>query len=450
MEIERASVMTGFFFRNRLGLWLGVGAFSLLSASSATAQISLSSTVALALQNSTTVKLATTDVQRATAGLAESKDVYIPSFVLGANPGPPSIGYPLGEPSLFNVQSSSLVYSFSQPDYIRAARAALKSAQLKLKDDRDQITLDSTLAYAQLDTDLRELESLDQEKGDADQLVSIEKQRLSAGVDSRMDLTKAQITSAQIDIKRLHIQDDAAEQREKLSHLTGMPPSSFIPEPTSIPAAPNFASDGSLNDQVVDSNAGIQAAYANAKSKLEVAFGDKKQNYRPQFAFGAQYSRFASFENYATYYRNFTLNNFGAAIQITFPIFDANRRAKARESAADARRAQIQADQAKAQTSEQIGTLRHSLAELRAQKHLAQLQSDLAQQQLQAVQSQLANGSGSLISAPLTPKDEELAAIQAEERKQDALNAGLSLFRAQLSLMRATGTIQDWVSIGIK
>ncbi|HTV05895.1 MAG TPA: TolC family protein [Acidobacteriaceae bacterium] len=418
--------------------------------SSAAAQISLSSTVALALQNSNSVKLATADVERATAGLAESKDVYIPSFVLGSSLGPPSIGYPLGEPSLFNVQSQSLVYSFSQPDYIRAARAALKSAQLKLKDDRDQVTLDCALAYVQLNTDMRELNSLEQEKADADRLVSIEQQRLAAGVDSRMDLTKAEITSAQIDVKLLHVQDDAAQQRQKLSHLTGMPPSSFIPEPKSIPPAPEFASDGAFNDQAVDSNAGIQAAYANAKSKLEVSFGDKKQSYRPQFAFGAEYSRFAAFENYSTYYRNFTLNNFGAAVEITFPIFDANRRAKARESAAIARRARIEADQAKYQNSEQVSSLRHNLAELRAQQHLAQLQSELAQEQLQAVQSQLSNGSGSLVSAPLTPKDEELAAIQAEERKQDALNASLSLFRAQLSLMRATGGIQDWVSIGIK
>ncbi|HUY81282.1 MAG TPA: TolC family protein [Acidobacteriaceae bacterium] len=436
--------------RIRLLGWLGAGLIASLMAASAAAQISLSSTVALALQNSNSIKLAAVNVQRATAGLAETKDVYIPSFVAGANPGPPSIGYPLGEPSLFNVQTHSLVYSFSQPDYIRAAHAALKSAKLKLRDERDQVTLECALAYVQLNTDLLEMDSLDLEKADADQLVSIEQQRVAAGVDSRMDLTKARITSSQIDIHRLHIQDDVIAQRQKLSHLTGMPPFSFIPEATSIPPAPNFASDGSLSDQAVDSNAGIQAAYANAKSKLEVAYGDKKQNYRPQFGFGAQYSRFAGFENYSTYYKNFSNNNFGAAIQITFPLFDASRRAQARESAAIARRAQIEADEARQQTTEQVSTLRHGLAELRAQQHLAQLQSQLAQEQLQAVQTQLANGSGSLVSAPLSPKDEQMAAIQAEERKQDALKAGLSLRRAQLSLMRAIGTIHDWVSIGIK
>lgn len=430
------------------GIGTGIGALLLVTAASA--QISLSSTVGLAVQNSTPVKIAAADVQRATASLAEAKDAFIPSLVVGANPGPPSIGFPLGEPSLFNVQSQSLVYSFSQPDYIRAARAALKSAQLNLRDNQDQVALDCSLAYIQLDTDVREIASLDNEKADADHLVSIEHDRLYAGVDSRMDLTKAEITSAQVDIKRLHIQDDAADQRQKLAHLTGLPAASFIPDSKSIPAAPDFLGDDSLAAQTVASNAGIQAADANTKSKLEIAYGDRKQNYRPQFAFGAQYSRFASFENYSTYYQHFSNNNFGAAVQITFPLFDATRRAKARESAAEAQRAQIEEDQARDQTTEQVVTLRHSLAELQARQHLAQLQSQLSQEQLEAIQTQLKNGSGSQTTAPVTPKEEELAGIQVQERYQDVLDANLALFKAQLSLMRATGAIEAWVSSSIK
>jgi outer membrane protein TolC len=436
--------------KKRVYFGLGVGAVALLGIADATAQISLSSTVGLALQNSTQVKIAVADLKRATAGLAEAKDVYIPNLVAGAGLGPPSIGFPLGEPSLFNVQSQSLVYSFSQPDYIRAAHAALKSAQLSLNDSRDQVALDCALAYVQLNADTAELASLNEEKSAAEKLVSIERDRLNAGVDSRMDETKAEITSAQIDVKRLQTVDDASDQRQKLAHLTGLPAASFIPDPKSIPAVPNFTSDDNLDDQAVASNPGVQAAYANAKSKLEISFGDKKQNYRPQFAFGAEYSRFASFENYSEYYRNFSNNNFGAAVQITFPLFDATRRAKARESAAEARRAQVEADQAKNQTSEQTVSLRHSLAELKTQQHLTQLQSELAQEQLETVQSELKNGTGSPNASPVTPKDEGLARIQAQERYQDFLNANLALLRAQLSLMRSIGSIQDWVNSAVR
>lgn len=435
---------------NKRLYWLGVATGALLAVSSAAAQISLSSAVDLALRNSTQIRIASADVRKAIAVIAEAKDVYIPNLVGGSGLGPPSIGFPLGQPSLFNVSSQSLVYSYSQRDYIRAATAGLRSAQMTLKDNRDQVTLDCALAYIQLETDTRELAEMDQEKSAAERLVSIERDRLTAGVDSHMDQTNAEITSAQIDIKKLHLEDDASDQRQKLAHLTGLPASSFIPQENSIPSAPDFSSDDSLVDEALSSNAGIKAAAANAESRLESFWGDQKQNYRPQFAFGAQYSRFASFENYSQYYFHFTKNNFGAEVQITLPFFDATRRAKARESAADANHAISEAVQAKHQTTEQVEALRHDLKELRAQLRLNQLQSEYAQEQLEAVQSELKNGTGSPNAAAVTPKDEEMARIQAQQRHQEVLNANLSVMRAQLSLMRVIGTIGDWVNSAAK
>ena len=435
--------MTEVHVKRRLAYWSGMIVAALMATSGAPAQISLSSAVDLALQNSTQVKLAAADVQKATASVAEAKDAYLPNFLLGSSIGY-TYGFPVGQPSVYNVQSQSLVYSFSQPEYIRASRAALKSAELSLKDKREQVTLDCALAYLQLDTDLRELAALDQEKSDAENLVRIEHERLVAGIDSRMDETKAEITSAQIDISRFHIQDDASMQRQKLAHLTGLPTASFIPEPKSIPPLPDFSSDNSIVQQALASNAGIQSAYANAKSKLDLYYGDAKQNYRPQFGFGVEYNRYAEFNNYNEYYLRFQHNNFDVGVQITFPIFDASRRAKARESAADAAHAQIEADQAKNQTTEQVQSLRHSLEELKAQQRYAQLQSQLAQEQLETVLAELNSGTGSVNAAPVTPKDEELARIQAQERYQDALNADLSVVRAQLNLLRSIGTIEDW------
>lgn len=435
--------------KRRIVYLLGMGTAALLMISDASAQISLSSAVDLALQNSTQVKMAVADVQKATAGLAEAKDAYLPNFLLGSSIGY-TYGFPVGQPSVYNVQSQSLLYSFSQPDYVRASRAALKSAELNLKDNREQVTLDCSLAYIQLDIDLSELAILDQEKADAEKLISIERERLIAGVDSRMDLTKAEITSAQIDISRFHIQDNAASQRQKLAHLTGLPAASFIPDAKSIPPMPDFSDDDTLVDQAISSNAGVQSAYANAKSKMDLYYGDAKQNYRPQFGFGIEYNRYAEFNNYNEYYLRFQHNNFDVGVQITFPIFDASRRAKARESAADATHAQIEADQAKNQTSEQVQSLRHSLAELKAQQRLAQLQSQYAQEQLETIQAELKNGTGSLSATPVTPKDEELARIQAQERYQDALNANLSVIRTQLSLMRTVGGIEDWAHSAVK
>ena len=418
---------------------------ALIGVSSAAGQISLSSAVGLALQNSTQVRIAASDVQRATAALAEVRDAYVPNLQIGSSLGY-TYGFPVGQPSIVNVSSQSLFYSFSQPDYVRASRAALKAAELSLRDSRDQVTLDCALAYVQLDADTREVAVLDEEKADAEKLVSIERDRLVAGVDSRMEETRAEITSAQIDISRLNIEDDAGDQRQKLSHLTGLPPASFIPDPKSIPPVPDLGNSDALAAQAISSNAGIQAADANAKSKLEVSRGDENQNYRPQLGFGLAYSRYAEFNNYNQYYLRFQHNNFDVGVQITFPIFDFGHRAKARESAADANHAVIEAQQTKNQASERVASLRHGLEELKAQQRLAQLQSEYAQEQLQAIRTELTSGTGSSSTAPVTPKDEELARIQAQQRYQDALSANLSLLRAQLDLLRTIGSIQDWIT----
>ncbi len=435
--------MKGLALKKQVVYWIGIGVCALLGGRQANAQVSLSSVVDLALQNSTQVHIAMANVQRALAGVSESKDAYLPSFVLGSSLGY-SYGFPVGQPSVYNIGSQSLLFSFSQPDYIRAARASLKAAELNLKDGEQQVALDTALAYVQLDNDLKEIAALDEEKGFAEKLVDIEQERLRAGVDGRMELTKAELTSAQVDQKRLHIEDDANLLREKIAHLTGLPAINFTPDSKSIPADPTILAADSGENQV-GANAAIQAAYANAKSKTMLSFGDAKQNYRPQFAFGAEYNRYAEFNNYAEYYLRFQHNNFDIGVQITIPLFDASRRAKARESAAEAVRANAEADQAKNQVSEQVLSMRHSIEELKVQRHVAELKSELAGEQLAAIQSQLQNGSGSPNAPQVTPKDEELAHIQERERYQDALDASFQVTSVELNLMRSLGEIQDWV-----
>jgi outer membrane protein TolC len=79
----------------------------------ATAQISLSSAIDLAEKNSTSVRGAVANVQKATAVLAETRDAYIPTFLVGSSVGY-AYGFPLGYPSFFTASSQSLVLSWSQ------------------------------------------------------------------------------------------------------------------------------------------------------------------------------------------------------------------------------------------------------------------------------------------------------------------------------------------------
>src|SRR5215831_17537988 len=78
---------------------------------SADAQISLVSAVDLALKNNPRVRLAQADVEKSTAVLKESKDVYIPAVTVGSGLGW-SYGYPLGQPSVVNATLQGVVLSW--------------------------------------------------------------------------------------------------------------------------------------------------------------------------------------------------------------------------------------------------------------------------------------------------------------------------------------------------
>ena len=133
-----------------------------------------------------------------------------------------SYGFPVGQPTIVNATASSLVLSFSQPSMIRSARASLTAAQASMRDTREKVVADAALAYIELDTDRRELEAMDQQYSFGERLVEIERERNAAGLSSAMDVTQAELTNAQLELRRLHIQDHISVLRLRLANLTGL------------------------------------------------------------------------------------------------------------------------------------------------------------------------------------------------------------------------------------
>lgn len=412
-----------------------------LSTGYAAAQVSLYTAVDLALRNSNKVKVAVAEEQKAEGALSQTKDAYVPSITFGSSLGY-SYGFPIGQPSIYNLAAQSLVYNFSQLDYIRSARDGVQSSRLALENVRQQVTEDAVLTYINLDKSLKEQRALADQYAAATRLVSIVEQRLNAGLDSRTAYTQARLTAAQINLKQIRIQDDIASLRDHLSHITGLPANDLATEPESIPGAPQFSNNTRL---AVNNSPGVQAAYAEAHSKLQTSFGDARQMMRPEVDFSVQYSRYARFNNYADYYKNFQENNLGIGVQITLPLFDASRRARAAQSAAEAIRAQHQADQMRNDAAENTLKLQHGLRELAAQQQVASLERELAQDQLDSVLTQLKAGSGTPNAQPLTPKDEEQARIDERQKYINLLDVDFQLTQAQINLLRATGRIESWV-----
>lgn len=424
---------------------------SILLASPAFSQLSLSSAVDLALRSNPRVLSAQDDVKRAQAVLTENHDVYIPAVNMGAGLGQ-AYGYLPNPPTLFTVTASSLVYGSSQRSYIRSAQAGLRSAELSLQDVRESLAQDTALAFLAVGHDEQREKAIQQQLDYGNSLVRIVQERLDAGHDTQIDLTRAQLTAAQLRLDLLHAQDESASDREHLARLVGVPLDSIrtdaafptVVVPLGAPASPAHPY----------ASAAVASAFANAEAKQLQAKGDNTFRFRPQVSLAIQYNRYATFTNSFGTLQNFSSNSTGGQIgsdeaafgvQITLPFFDKERSSKARESDAQASKALHDAQAAQNDALDGQSKLRHSIAELQAQSDVASLQQQLAQQQLEVLQVQLQNGTGNPNGQQMTPKDEQTARISERDKYLAAVDATYKLHQTEIQLMRQTGQLMAWL-----
>jgi outer membrane protein TolC len=416
-----------------------------LATASAPAQVSLTTVVDLAQRNSSAVRLAQADVSRAQAMLSQSKDVFLPGVDFGSGlPAIPSVGFTGGVPSILNTTAQSLVFSLPQIHYIGAARSGLTAASLNLKEAREQVALDASTSYVELDAVERELDAAHQQAAFAERLVLIEQERTEAGVDPVNDLLEARLEAAQLKLARLHLETRVATLSKQLATFTGLPVGSIAPDHASIPEIPEMkVGDGGT------SLPGIDSARMVARSKQQMAKGDTRRLYFPQISLAAEYLRSTEIFNNANafYARAIPVNNFSSGFQVQVPLFDASLRAKARQSAAEALRATVEAEQAQRQNESKISELTANLRELDAEAEVASLKQQIASEQVKTVASQLelGNGAGAGAQPQQTPKAEQLALIDERQKQQDSLEAGFDLARARLGLLRALGHMEDWL-----
>jgi outer membrane protein TolC len=414
----------------------------------AVAQISLSTAVDLALKASPKVRMAQADVDKALAALQELRDAYVPAVVFSSGLGPPSYGFPLGQPSIFSVNAQSLVFSYSQRDYIRAARATLDAANLSLTDARQAVVEDAALTFVALDRDTQRQSVLNDEAGFSGRLIRIVEERFDAGQDTAINLTVARLSDAQIRLARLRADDEATYDRVHLAQLIGLPAQGLSIFSNSIPAVALQESDSSNLPQA--SSPAVESAYAIARSKREIAFGDARYIFRPQISFDGQYSRFAKFNNLQDYYFRFQQNNAAVGVQISIPVFDDARRAKARESAAEAAHSEREADITRDQFFESRLKAQHSMAELAVRAEVAGLDQQLAQQQLDILLIQLKSGTGNSSGTQMSPKDEQTSRIAEREKFLSVLDANFQMRQAQINLLRQTGGLDAWIRVAAR
>jgi outer membrane protein TolC len=412
------------------------------------AQVSLKTVVDLAQRNSTTVRIAEADVAKTQAVFEQSRDVYIPSLNFSTGiPAFPAVGFTGQPPSIWSATVESLVFSIPQKRYIDAARSGWKAASARLKDAQEQVALDASSAYIELDTVNRELAVARQQEEFAKRLVDIEQQRAEAGVDSTRVLLQAKLTAANLKLARVHLETRAGTLAKLLASLTGLPVGSITPDRASIPEIPQVRGDLKANTL-----SGVDAARLAARGKQQQAKGDQQTNIFPVLSFFAQYNRNTTILNDVNSFfaKPLPANNFASGFNVQVPLLDMVHRARGRESAAEALRATVEAEQAERQNDIQIADLTGTLRELDAQAEVSSLKQQIAADDLKTVQTELESGNGAGVAqgapAQISPTQEQLARIDERQKYEDAMESEFNLARARLGLLRALGHMEDWLN----
>ncbi|MEZ2346053.1 TolC family protein [Terriglobus sp. RCC_193] len=425
--------------------------FALLcSATAAHGQVSLSTVVNLALKNSPKVRAAKADLDKAKANKSEVRDAYIPVVTTTSGYGQ-STGAPLNVPTIFSINAQSLLFSFSQKDYIRSASEGIRAAEFVLHNAEIEVVEDTTNTYLALDFAMQRRTVLLQSLDVADRLVSVTSDRITLGVDPKVEAPKTRRTATQIRLQALQVDDDIASNRLHLAQLTGLPETSLITDINSVPAYHLHPGASTTDTASLQDSDGVRAAYASAHARQYTAFGDSRYLLRPQISLAANYSRVAiGLADYAAYYPKFgspgnSENSMSYGLQFNIPLLDMAHRAKARASAADAARAYADADMQRSVYREGRAKLQNAARELDLRAQLARDDREIAQDQLETLQLQLNQQGGNSQGPQVTPKDQLNAQLQERQKYLDVLSADLQLRQTQVNVMRQTNTLGDWI-----
>jgi len=401
-----------------------------------------SKAVDLALEHSGVMGIAALSQLRSQKAYQELHNNYIPQLTIGSGLGY-AYGFPLTlegtAPSLANFTSTSALYNPALKQFIRAAKIDWGATSQDLQDKRNVVILDTALTYAQLEQLGGTIKALTEAQQAAEKGQFVSQQRLQQGVDSKLEVTKSQLTSARIRLRLAQAQDQVDVLREHLSKLVGLPADSIAVEPGSMPQLPQISQEDDYPARAVANSPIVKEADQKAAAAEARARGEHKAATWPTADIAAQYAYLARYNNWENYFRTgtFLVNNFTGGLNIRIPILNSVQKAKAEEADADAMIARKQADLTRNQVGESALKLQRSLRQLTAARDVAKLEWEVAQGELEAVTGRMETGAAN-------SRDQANARLDVDDKHAAYLDAEFELCRAELQLLKITGELENW------
>lgn len=413
---------------------------ALLMCGQATAEtLTFQKAIELAMSRSVNVGLARADEMKAHSSYREARNAYVPALIAGSGLGA-SRGFPLSlegaAPSVFNLNSQSTLLNFSQREFSRAARSEWNATTHNMEDQRSQALLDTAVTYAQLSAAQARMKVIQEQAEQAQRAQYITQQRVSEGLDRKMELTRASLNMARTRMRLAEGQAAVDTLKQHLSQLTGIPLAAIEVDSSSMPQIPEISADDDAVAKALANSAAVKMADEHAKGKAQQAKGEHR-GLLPSIDFAAQYALLSRFNNYEEFYKRFERHNATVGVVIRFPFLNQVQRAHAEAADADALRAQMEAQATRNQVASDTLKLQRSIEQLAAARDVAKLEWELAQGDLESVSAKLDTGAATL-------RDQEAARIEVTDKYATYLDTAFQYDKARLQLMAAVGELRNW------
>ena len=336
-------------------------------------------------------------------------------------------------PAIFNVSYTQQVLNEPLRGQAKELQEQARSQKIALEDVRNSVIVRTAMAYLELGKVRHSLELLRAEQDSADKILGVTQGREGEGFELPVEVTKAQLTKAQVVQRILQLEGRQDELEVFLRAQMGYAPDQpveILPEDLPGQAEQEGAN---LIAMAMQNNTGLQLAESDVRAK-EFRLKGEKRGYFPTLELVSVYSVLGKYNNYDKFFRTFQRNNFNAGIQVQVPIFSARTKANVGLAEVNLAAAKASLNNKKTEVSAEVRQKTRSVREKDAAKEVARLELQLAQQDVAVFQSQFAEGK-------LNLREVERARLSENERWMAYLDANFQRQQAQLELLRAAGQL---------
>src|SRR6201998_640021 len=410
-------------------------------ASSTPVALTVKRAVERSLSNSKDIQLAKLQVQAAQDNAQLTRAEFLPNLYAGSGAG---YTYGLPEtpggrpPALFSVTYTEEVLHEPLKGLQKQQQEQVRAQRATLEDTRNLIMVRVASGYLELVKVRHSLELLRKEKESADKIVEVTKEREGEGYELPVEVTKAQLTLAQVKQRILQLEGRQDELEVFLRNQLGLAAEQQIDvTPEEWPGAAE-QEGANLVAMAAQSNTRLMAAESDVKGK-ELRLKGEKQGYWPTLQLVTIYDVLAKYNFNNSFLvineRNFRTNNLNAGVSINMPIYSAKTRANVALAQVNLEAAKINLSNTKSQVSAEVRQKSRKVQQADATKEVGALQPQLCPQNLGVLQSQFGEGKVNL-------RDVEKGRLDENEKWMSYLDANFQRQQAQLDLLKTAGQLE--------